>query len=469
MLELLQQYWWTLLGPVVVWLGRQLQLWIKEEKDLLNNPANPAFKTRMLRLLGPDGMGRDYSTGYKAILQRFLLWVDRYFGALPPPHNNNVKTFEQIGLSLSVSAFERLLQLAVVYPTLFVVTAWSFTNTGTLGVVIVLPPADLAVRVLGVFLLVLAPYSFYRRSRSDGRGFYLWSVFVFAVVVAGVFAIAIAIAIKFIHRKAESADNLALYYVALYIFAAFVFASSVWLIILYGEFPFDGFTFMLFLGVLPLLNAPLDWLSFGITRGLLRSIASGGHGTGLSLLWAAADLLLALVFLLLVALTTWTGIWLMNQLAVWAGGSAILDMAGLLEQLRTGSWKENLWIWLMLGSTLIPTAVHFLIASMAGFLALNRSTAVAAAKKMQFALDKVKDQRGEADKEAAVGVDLDARRAAFFYLYIAPALVVLLWLVMISLAALIFLHWVPDLVQWFLSLVNLAPELPVERKMFWMA
>ena len=33
-----------------------------------------------------------------------------------------------------------------------------------------------------------------------------------------------------------------------------------------------GNALLLFLGVLPLLNAPLDWLSLGLTRGLLRAV-----------------------------------------------------------------------------------------------------------------------------------------------------------------------------------------------------
>ena len=34
----------------------------------------------------------------------------------------------------------------------------------------------------------------------------------------------------------------------------------------------QGNAYLLFLGVLPLLNAPLDWLSLGLTRGLLRAV-----------------------------------------------------------------------------------------------------------------------------------------------------------------------------------------------------
>lgn len=155
---------------------------------------------------------------------------------------------------------------------------------------------------------------------------------------------------------------------------------------------------------------------------------------------------------MLVAITTWFGVYLMNQVALWSGGEVVIDLGNLLQQLRRdGNGHENLWIWLTLGSTLIPTAIHFLIALMAGFLVLNRGTAATAAVKMQLALTQKNAQGGEADKEAAVGVDTDARRWAFFYLYVAPTLVIVVWLVLVIAVALLLTFWLPDIVQWFLS------------------
>ena len=205
-----------------------------------------------------------------------------------------------------------------------------------------------------------------------------------------------------------------------------------------------------------MLNAPLDWLSFGITRGLLRSIAGGGHGTVLTFLWAVADVLLALFFLLLVALVTWSGIYLMNQVAHWASGAVVVDLHQLLHQLRCDGWRANLWIWLMLGSTLLPTAIHFLIASLAGFLALGKATAKTAADKMQIALNEVNKHPDNPEARAAVIVDSDARMQAFLYLYVAPALVVVIWLLLVGLVSFGIFKYLPDLVQGFLEIFGRA-------------
>ena len=225
---------------------------------------------------------------------------------------------------------------------------------------------------------------------------------------------------------------------------------------------------LLFFGVLPLFNAPLDWLSFGITRGLLRSITSGGHGAVRSLLWAMADVVLALLLLFAVALTTWLGIYFMNWVALAWGGQVLIDPDELLAQLRNDGWRENLWIWMILGSTLLPTALHFLIASMAGFLALNRKRTQKIAETLKTSLAEVKAHEGSREAQAAVEVNSDAHLMALFYLYVAPMVVILVWGLLVVMVGFGLFTYLPDLVQWFLSLFG-GPLLPVDRQLFWMA
>ena len=468
--------------------------------SILSTPADPAFETRLNRLRGAD-----YAGTYKQSLERFLEWIDRYFGELPSPDTSG-GLFSQIRLSLSVSSFELLLRLAFSYPIVFVILAWLFTNSGSLGEVTVLGEIDAWRRVLVVLFILAACYSFIIFYRTDGWRSWLWMVVAFAVAVAvafafagagagafagavagavavavagavavavvfagafavavaGAFAVAVAFAFAlgmvYLETYVRRSGRMMIYFCAFYLFSICYLAISTFLIFVFSseESILSGLTILLFLGVFPLLNAPLDWLSFGITRGLLRSIAGGGHGTVLTFLWAVADVLLALFFLLLVALVTWSGIYLMNQVAHWASGAVVVDLHQLLHQLRCDGWRANLWIWLMLGSTLLPTAIHFLIASLAGFLALGKATAKTAADKMQIALDEVNKHPDNPEARAAVIVDSDARMQAFLYLYVAPALVVVIWLLLVGLVSFGVFKYLPDLVQGFLEIFGRA-------------
>ena len=425
-------------------------LWFRGVMSILSTPADPAFETRLNRLRGAD-----YAGTYKQSLERFLEWIDRYFGELPSPDTSG-GLFSQIRLSLSVSSFELLLRLAFSYPIVFVILAWLFTNSGSLGEVTVLGEIDAWRRVLVVLFILAACYSFIIFYRTDGWRSWLWMVVAFAVAVAVAFAFALGMV--YLETYVRRSGRMMIYFCAFYLFSICYLAISTFLIFVFSseESILSGLTILLFLGVFPLLNAPLDWLSFGITRGLLRSIAGGGHGTVLTFLWAVADVLLALFFLLLVALVTWSGIYLMNQVAHWASGAVVVDLHQLLHQLRCDGWRANLWIWLMLGSTLLPTAIHFLIASLAGFLALGKATAKTAADKMQIALDEVNKHPDNPEARAAVIVDSDARMQAFLYLYVAPALVVVIWLLLVGLVSFGVFKYLPDLVQGFLEIFGRA-------------
>ena len=118
----------------------------------------------------------------------------------------------------------------------------------------------------------------------------------------------------------------------------------------------NGKIFSLFYLLFPLLNAPIDWLSLGITRGLLNSIRHKHHGGYHAFVWALLDVVLAIGFLLLVS-------------AVLVLTLGVLDkdlLLKILDDLRNnGSDINNYWVYAMLLSTLIPTVVHFIIAASA--------------------------------------------------------------------------------------------------------
>jgi len=114
--------------------------------------------------------------------------------------------------------------------------------------------------------------------------------------------------------------------------------------------------FILFYFLLPLLNAPIDWLSLGITRGLLQSIRHQHHGGWSAFVWALLDVILAVFFLLLVSALLVIAIGLVD--------SKMLQ-TGLNEIHQTNTAKNYYWVYAMLFTTLIPTLLHFALAASA--------------------------------------------------------------------------------------------------------
>lgn len=129
-----------------------------------------------------------------------------------------------------------------------------------------------------------------------------------------------------------------------------------------------GTSLMLFYLILPLVNAPIDWLSLGITRGLLQSVRFKHHKFGKAIMWSCLDLMLALIALLLVSGVTVVAISLANKVSP----TPILDLQALFISLgNLENWRDNLWIYFMLLSTLVPTAIHFALAGGALTLAVS--------------------------------------------------------------------------------------------------
>ncbi|MBT3372696.1 MAG: hypothetical protein HOA08_22450 [Rhodospirillaceae bacterium] len=117
---------------------------------------------------------------------------------------------------------------------------------------------------------------------------------------------------------------------------------------------------LVFFALLPLVNAPLDWLSLGLTRGLLR------YGLALGGAWRVAvislvDIVLAGILIFPLAAITTAMLGLANWLAVLAGGEAVLPIAPLLRAMaETPADPAHYWVYLMLLSTLFPSLVHIL-------------------------------------------------------------------------------------------------------------
>lgn len=112
---------------------------------------------------------------------------------------------------------------------------------------------------------------------------------------------------------------------------------------------------LLLLGFLPLVNAPLDWISLGLTRGLLREalVRRGAWG----LVFSTFDLLLAMGLMVpLICLTV--GIIRVANMAA-GGGEAPFDLGGVIAEIRQSpADPAHYWVYFMFFSTLIPTLIH---------------------------------------------------------------------------------------------------------------
>ena len=109
---------------------------------------------------------------------------------------------------------------------------------------------------------------------------------------------------------------------------------------------------LLFLLVLPLVNAVFDAVSYAVTLAFLRR----GLRARLPLLWGLADLAVACVLFLALGATLVAALHGLNQLA----GAPLVDLGALFAGLHTRP-GDYWWLYLMLFSTLLPTALHFAV------------------------------------------------------------------------------------------------------------
>jgi len=133
--------------------------------------------------------------------------------------------------------------------------------------------------------------------------------------------------------------------------------------------PSEQFAVPIFLSIFPLINAPLDWTSFGLTRGLLYTIICNRRYWVVSFLLAIADLVIGL--LLLVATTAVAAITLasINRLTQAYSDAILLNLNSLLYNIEAKPYdSSHFWVYALLLSTLIPTCLHYLLAS-AAFMA----------------------------------------------------------------------------------------------------
>ena len=122
----------------------------------------------------------------------------------------------------------------------------------------------------------------------------------------------------------------------------------------------------MFFGLMTLVNAPFDWLALGLTRALLRrGLASGGPGP---YVFAFIDALVGIVLVALLAFAAVLAVQTFDDIAAHRAGlgARILPLVPIFDGLRDRpAAPEFWWIWLMLFSTQIPSAINLCVAAAA--------------------------------------------------------------------------------------------------------
>ena len=178
---------------------------------------------------------------------------------------------------------------------------------------------------------------------------------------------------------------------------AFLFVAMLALPVPDVEIPGAG---LLFLMILPWLNAIFDWLSWAVSRWLGRGLValydrqvpppgayvSPAPSRGRFMLayagHMALDLAAALALLAGLAWAMPAGIDTFNAFAVWLGNPAPLPLEAYLCSAAKAPWPQGAWAGAMLVSTLVPTILHLaalLMSPFAWLLRPSREQAVAAA------------------------------------------------------------------------------------------
>lgn len=131
---------------------------------------------------------------------------------------------------------------------------------------------------------------------------------------------------------------------------------------------------LLFFVLFPLINSPLDWLSLGLTRGLLAKIREGSHKLN-AMWWALLDVLFAAVFYALMVGIIVATLSLVDIFWTVSSGSS-LQVAAFLRRFASEPWAVgSAWIHVMAAATLLPTVIHFFLASFASVYIVGAAAA----------------------------------------------------------------------------------------------
>ena len=179
------------------------------------------------------------------------------------------------------------------------------------------------------------------------------------VAVAGVVAVAGAVAILH-QRMQKSGAESAFHVVHALAFVSLALAGLYFFTVEQDPGRPQMTLLLVFLALLPLANAPLDWLSLGLTRGLLRYGMARGGGWRIALI-SLVDSAAAVALMFPLAAVTAAVVAAANWLAMLGGGAPVVPLGPLFDLLeKTPGDPALYWLYLMLFSTLLPSLIHIL-------------------------------------------------------------------------------------------------------------
>nr|VFJ91057.1 MAG: hypothetical protein BECKLFY1418A_GA0070994_101413 [Candidatus Kentron sp. LFY] len=462
----------SILGPLTVpliyWLHRNYKILLAAKTGDEEKNRRLANDREHLRAMIE---GRRFEERYRHLLGHFLDGLARLTRDTESIESSAARDSGVVRLfgidPFTENSYKLCLRLALLYPIMGFFLGWVLGGTGDLAGVELLPAEVLWRRWLLLGGMVLLGWLWFKLQTTEGRIRWVYLVgvvvvafafadafafslaFVFAAAGAVGFAVAVTVAVTvavafvWLRGRLDSRRGIIAYWLGFNLFSVLYLAAAfAWTLPRLGESDIAVLLVPTFLGLLPLANAALDWLSLGVTRGFLYAIHRGHHPGVVALSWGLLDIVLALLFLFgIVSLTTFVVAGLDAITLAW-GGRDLLDLGALFGKLESSPWSLDVaWIHFMMLSTLVPTLVHFFIAGSAAVLILPDGWR-----------DRILANFDRSD---------DARWWAFLYVSFVPPLAVvapaaLLW----GLYHLITTHhgmiggWLLDWARWVASVVD---------------
>lgn len=300
----------------------------------------------------------------------------------------------------SGASYARCLLLALIYPFLFALIGWillgdagilgeaaglaSFENVAARGFVVISLSVIFSVlaftfRTNGIkyFLMLGASLAIYYGSQLffgflfPGESTLAFSVAVIVIIIgACAYAVTsdsliiVIVVSAFSHAFRFAVDGAQKYHrlgVFLMFLSILYFAAALFIIGLITGLEFNPRVYGLFIGltVLPLVNAPFDWASIGLTRTLLRKNLSTAS-TKRRFIYSSFDLIGASLLVILLSIALILTFELINFIGLSVGrAQPIVDLAALLADISQNPYEaRHFWIYFVLCSTLIPTLLH---------------------------------------------------------------------------------------------------------------
>ena len=381
--------------------------------------ADPGWRGKTLSAFGDP----DFKHVYRWVT---IPLFARLWHRLCAPAPANSSAAATLRAALTAKVLERAMLIAVAYPILLPTLIWMVTGQAAqLGSAEFLPNRDFwdvwpeRAAVLGMFVILAVALAAQRKAAPSRKPFFLrpdtWLTilasasaigFIVAIIddgkfavfgasiigiawlyayafrFAGVVAITVAVGgtcggVFLVPAAGEAADTLIGLGEALSVVATTLIAASLWktgregwsvvlatvcvavtlagstFVADWSKVNEDRRTVFLFLGLFPIVNALFDALSYGITLSLMRLGLRGWQ----PLLAALCDVICALILFLGVGVALTAAAAGLNALA----NTPIVDIGAMLARV-IDSPQQNLWVFLMLFSTALPTLIHFILA-----------------------------------------------------------------------------------------------------------